>query len=125
MSADGFEVVVCSCVHWTQVATIYRYENLKLNRTNIMSEMDGQISWQSKKGSGDGQGKFKKLDDGRLSIDFCCRNSPDLKNTTVWQLEANTRIVWDCNGRRVRLTKAETLGFCYSCNFWHPIEFEC
>ena len=85
MSADGFEVVVCPCVDWAERATIYRYENLKLNRTNMMSEMGGQISWQSRKGAGDWQGKFEKLKDGRLSIDFCCYNGPDLKNTTLWK----------------------------------------
>ena len=117
--------VVCQQCTANEVATVYKYEDLTLGRTNFISEKMGQVSWQSKKGSGEWQGKFEKLDDGRLSIDFCCKNSTELKTVTLWQLEANKWIGWDCNGRRVRLTKAETLGFCYSCNFWHLIEFDC
>ena len=42
------------------MATIYRYENLFLKRTNMMSDMGG-ISWQSATGAGDWQGVFRQL----------------------------------------------------------------
>ena len=72
MSADGFEVV-CPCVPWTEVATIYRYENLFLKRTNMMSDMGG-ISWQSRTGSGDWQGST--TEGSRLTSVATTSNTP-------------------------------------------------
>ena len=130
-TADGFEVIgdcgtLSICFPWT--CTIYRYENLDIQEdsegrwgTNIMSEMDGSISWQSSTGTGDWQGSFRHIGTGRIEIRFDCKNGPVLKTVTLWKIAPAVWSGYDEQCRRVRLTKLETLRHCSTCNAWHSV----
>ena len=129
-SEGGFEVL-CDCgwflLHRT--VTIYRYENLDIQETsggrwgtNIMSEMDGSVSWLSNLGVGDWQGSFRHLAFGRIEIRFCCKNGPILKTVDLWKAGNGVWSGYDDRLRRVRLTKLRTLRHCSDCNAWHPVQ---
>ena len=106
----------------------YRYENrgTKKGRLDFIYIVKGWISWETKNGYSDWNGKFQTFADGRIQIDFdphfgyqgneSTRNRTDLRpteNIEVWE-------GYDCGSRRIRLIKLPMarLQWCRSCHDW-------